>query len=125
MALKFKCKAKEEIPAELQGLYVEREGAFVLDVEGAVDKGLVEEARNSNVAPARERDELKRRFERSESEQIKAIAVERDGLVAKLMRIQVDQGVVSVATRKGLRPSAIPDITARALQPRAKVCITR
>ncbi len=30
MALKFKAKSKEEIPAELQSLYVERDGAFVL-----------------------------------------------------------------------------------------------
>jgi hypothetical protein len=42
MALKFKAKSKEEIPAELQPLYVEREGAFVLDVEGVVDKARVE-----------------------------------------------------------------------------------
>ena len=31
MALKFKFKSREEIPAELQSLYVEREGAFVLE----------------------------------------------------------------------------------------------
>ena len=33
MALKYKFKAKEEIPSEHQGLYAEREGAWVLDVE--------------------------------------------------------------------------------------------
>jgi hypothetical protein len=38
MALKFKAKSKEEIPAELQAFYTERDGAFVLDVEGTVDK---------------------------------------------------------------------------------------
>jgi len=31
MALKFKYKAKEEIPAEHLNFYVERDGAFVLD----------------------------------------------------------------------------------------------
>jgi hypothetical protein len=36
-------------PAELQPLYVEREGAFVLDVEGAVDRAMVDEFRNSNA----------------------------------------------------------------------------
>jgi hypothetical protein len=50
MAIKFKAKAKEEIPVELQSLYVERDGAFMLDVEGAVDKARVDEFRNSNVA---------------------------------------------------------------------------
>ena len=34
MALKFKVKTQAEIPAELQSLYVEREGAFYLDAEG-------------------------------------------------------------------------------------------
>ena len=38
MALKFKVKSKEEIPAEHAALYAEREGAWVLDVDGAVDK---------------------------------------------------------------------------------------
>ena len=31
MALKFKYKSKEEVPAEVQGLYVERDGALVTD----------------------------------------------------------------------------------------------
>jgi hypothetical protein len=114
MSLKFKYKAKEEVPAEVQALYVEREGGFVLDVEGAVDRGMVEEVRSSNAALMKERDEMKRRFERSESEQVKAIAAERDALNGRLMAIQIDQGVTTVASKKGLRPSAIPDITARA-----------
>jgi hypothetical protein len=62
----------------------------------------------------RERDELKRRFERSESEQVRAIAAERDSLNARLTAIQIDQGVTTTATKRGLRPTAIPDITARA-----------
>ena len=33
MALKFKFKTKDEIPAELQSLYVERDGAWTLDAE--------------------------------------------------------------------------------------------
>ena len=108
MPIKFRAKTKEEIPSQLQSLYVERDGAFVLDVEGAVDKARVDEVRASNVALASQLAEQKRRFEGIESEQVKAIAAERDGLSAKLTAIQVDQGVVTVATKKGLRPSAIP-----------------
>ena len=37
MPLKLKLKSKDEIPAEVQSLYVEREGTWVLDVEGAAD----------------------------------------------------------------------------------------
>jgi hypothetical protein len=80
MPLKFKAKSKEEIPAELQSLYVEREGAFVLDVEGVVDKAKVDEVRNTNVALTSQLVEQKRRFEAIESEQVKAIAAERDAL---------------------------------------------
>jgi hypothetical protein len=114
MALKFKCKSKEEVPAELQSFYLEREGAFVLDVEGAVDRARVEEVRASNIALTSQLAEQKKRFEAIESEQVKSIAAERDSLNAKLTAIQVDQGVLTVATKKGLRPTAIPDITARA-----------
>ena len=39
---------------------------------------------------------------------------ERDALNARLTRIQIDQGVITAATKRGLRPTAIPDITARA-----------
>ena len=35
MALKFKFKTREEIPAEQVSLYTERDGAWLLDVEGA------------------------------------------------------------------------------------------
>ena len=63
MALKFKFKTKEEIPAEHLPLYAEREGAWVLDVDGAVEKTKLDEFRNNNVELAKERDELKKRYE--------------------------------------------------------------
>jgi hypothetical protein len=46
--------------------------------------------------------------------QFNAVTSERDSLNARLTAIQIDQGVITVATKKGLRPTAIPDITARA-----------
>jgi hypothetical protein len=63
MPIKFKAKTRDEIPAELQSLYVERDGSFVLDVDGAVDKSKVEEVRSTNAALLKERDEIRRRFE--------------------------------------------------------------
>jgi len=62
MAIKFKAKSKEEIPSELQSLYVEREGGFVLNVEGAVEKSKVEEVRGTNAALLKERDGLNARL---------------------------------------------------------------
>src|SRR5215813_6183610 len=113
MPIKFKAK-KDEIPAELQSFYVERDGSFVLDVDGAVEKTRVDEVRASNIALASQLAEQKKRFEAIESEQVKAITAERDALNSQLTAIQIDQGVTTVATKKGLRPTAIPDITARA-----------
>jgi hypothetical protein len=154
MALKFKFKSKDEIPAELLPLYAEREGAWVLDVDGAVEKSKVDEFRNTNVALLKERDELKKRFEGIDPDEVRkladekrrleeagqlkagevervfesrvkalkadfdkqvaAVTSERDTLNARLASIQIDQGVISAASKRGLRASAIPDITARA-----------
>jgi len=154
MALKFKFKAKEEIPAEHLPFYAEREGAWLLDVDGAVDKSKLDEFRSTNVTLLKERDDLKKRFEGidpdevhkladekrrlEEAAQIKAgevekvieartkslkadydkqlgaVTSERDTLNNRLVAIQIDQGVLTVATKRGLRPTAIPDITGRA-----------
>ena len=42
------------------------------------------------------------------------VSAERDALNARLTAIQIDQAVVTEATKRGLRASAIPDITSRA-----------
>jgi hypothetical protein len=83
MALKFRYKSKEEVPAEALPLYTERDGAFVLDVDGAVDKARVDEVRAGNVALANQLAEQRKRFEAIESEQVKTIAAERDSLNAR------------------------------------------
>jgi len=154
MALKFKYKSKEEIPAEQAGLYVEREGAFMLDAEGVVEKAKLDEFRTSNVTLKKELEEFKARFDGidpdefkrladekrklEEAQQVKAgevekvvenrvkglkaewekqylaVTTERDALTSRLTAIQIDQGVITAATKRGLRPTAIPDITARA-----------
>ncbi|MBI5386769.1 MAG: hypothetical protein HZA90_19025 [Verrucomicrobia bacterium] len=46
--------------------------------------------------------------------QLGALTSERDALNARLVSIQIDQAVVSEATKRGLRATALPDITARA-----------
>ena len=77
MALKFKVKSKDEIPAELANLYVERDGAWLLDVDGAVDKSKLEEFRTTNVALMKERDELKQRFEGIDPDEVRKLADEK------------------------------------------------
>lgn len=154
MALKFKLKSRDEIPAAQAGLYVERDGVWFLDVDGAVERTKLDEATTTNTALAKERDELKQRFEGinpdevrklsdekrklEEAAQLKAgefdkviearvkalkgdydkqldtITSERDALHSRLVSIQIDQGVVAAATQRGLRATALLDITARA-----------
>ena len=155
MALKFKFKTREEVPAEHQSFYVEREGAWVLDAEGVVEKSKLDEFRNTNVTLLKERDELKQRFEGIDPEEVRkladekrklellaqghkpeeiekivdgrlktaradwdkqfaAVTTERDSLNSRLTSIQIDQAVITEATKRGLRATAIPDITSRA-----------
>src|SRR5512142_1751248 len=73
MALKFKIKAKDEIPADQQALYVEREGAWVLDVDGAVDRSKLDEFRANNIALSNQLAEQKKRFEGIDPEQVRKL----------------------------------------------------
>ena len=151
MALKYKFKSRDEIPAELANLYVERDDAFVLDAEGVVEKTKADEMRNHNVDLRKQIEESSRtateqlkqvqaekerlellvqghkpeELDRLVGERIKGLKAdwdkqlstvtgERDSLTSRLTAIQIDQGVLTVATKRGLRPTAIPDITSRA-----------
>ena len=155
MALKFKYASREQVPAEQAALYVERDGAFVLDAEGVVETGKLDEFRTSNVTLKKELEDFKARFNGIEPEEVRRLAeekerlelqaqghkpeeidkivegrvkglkadwdkqlasvtTERDSLTSRLTAIQIDQGVITTATKRGLRPTAIPDITARA-----------
>jgi hypothetical protein len=46
--------------------------------------------------------------------QVSALTSERESLNARLTAIQIDQGVITAATKRGLRATAIADITSRA-----------
>ena len=148
MALKFKFKTKDEIPAELQSLYVERDGAWMLDAEGVVEKSKHEEFRTNNIALTNQlkrfegidpdavrqlaeenkslrtatlSEDAKREMEAQVKtaksafeKQLAAVTGERDTLTGRLTAIQIDQAVVTEATKRGLRATALPDITSRA-----------
>ena len=154
MSLKFKYPTKDQIPSDHQPFYTEREGAWVLDADGVIEKSRVDEFRQQNATLKQQLDDLQKRFEgidpdhvRTQLEekrkleeaqalkagefdkilenrmkalkgdfdkQLSLVTSERDTLNAKLSDIQIKQGVIVAATRRGLRSSAIPDITARA-----------
>ncbi len=154
MALKFKVTSKDEVPAELAGHYVERDGVWLLDVDGAAEKAKLDEFRATNVTLLKELQEQKQRFEGIDPDEVRKLAsekqtledekrlkagefdkvldgrlkaaktewdkqfasvtAERDALSGRLTVIQIDQGVITEASKRGLRATAIPDITARA-----------
>ena len=154
MALRKKYDSLKEIPAEDVRLYVERDGAWHLDVDLKEEKAKLDEFRANNIALTNQLAEQKKRFEGIDPEEVRKLAEEkqrleeaqqiksgevekvmenrlktakgewdkqfavvsseRDSLNARLTAIQIDQGVITVATKRGLRPTAIPDITARA-----------
>ncbi len=156
MPLKYKFVKREEIPTEQSALYVEREGAFYLDVEGVTDKVKADELRAHNIELRKQIEERDARFEGIDPEAVRQLAAEkerleeeqrlkdgkfqevmesrlkaqkvdadkllssvtgeRDAYFAQLTAIQIDQGVLTAATKRGLRPTALPDITARARQ---------
>ena len=155
MALKYKLKSRDEIPAEHASLYVERDGAFYADIEGVTDKVKADEMRNHNIELRKQIEERDARFDGIDPdehrrlveekrklelqaqghkpEEIEKIVVDRlkgikadwdkqllakttelDAANTRLTAIQIDQGVITTATKRGLRPTAIPDITSRA-----------
>src|SRR5262245_24378914 len=80
MALKFKYKAKQEIPAEVASHYVERDGAWVLDADGAAEKSKVDEFRDKNVALLKQLEDQAKRFEGIDPEQVRKLAEEKQRL---------------------------------------------
>src|SRR5450759_3980477 len=150
MALKYKYTTKQEVPVEHQSLYVERDGAWLLDADGVVSQSKLDEFRQNNITltnqlkkfegidpdAVHQLAEDKRKLE--EAHQLKAgevdkvietrlktaradwdkthgvVVAERDALTGRLTAIQIDQAVVTEATKRGLRPTALTDITSRA-----------
>ena len=152
MPLKYKYLTQQEIPAEQSALYIEREGAFYLDVESVVEKSKADELRAHNIelrkqieesvrtATEKQQQEEAEKLRLEEEQRLKdgkfqevmesrlktqkvdseklltSVTGERDAYFAQLTAIQIDQGVLTAATKRGLRPTALPDITARARQ---------
>jgi len=150
MPLKYKYTNKQEIPAELQSFYVERDGVWFLDADGVVEKSKLDDFRQTNItltnqlkkfegvdpdavrqlAADKQRLEDEQRIKDGKFQEVLdarlksaradwdkqhgVVVAERDALHGRLSAVQIDQAVVTEATKRGLRPTAIPDITSRA-----------
>ena len=143
MALKYKFQKREEIPTEFSSLYVEHGGAWQLDVEGVTDKAALDEFRQTNLSLLKQIEEQKKRFEGIDPDVVReAIEAKRkldEGELLKkgdleavlqprlapvlkrasdaesrLSELLINQGAIAAATKRGLRLTAIPDLTLRA-----------
>src|SRR5687767_1433127 len=63
MPLKYKYNSKQDVPTEHQPLYTERDGAWFLNAEGAVDSSTADELRKQKSALQQQLDELNKRFD--------------------------------------------------------------
>ena len=75
-----KFKSKDEIPADQQALYVEREGAWTLDVDGVADKAKLDEFWANNIALSNQLAQQKKRFEGIDPEQVRKLGEEKQRL---------------------------------------------
>src|SRR4051812_3244772 len=92
MPLKIRYATEEEIPQDQRSHYAERNGAWVLNVEGAVPaEELTRERRDRETATAR------------------AAAAEAELAVAR-----TEEAALSAAMQHGLKPKAAADLRSRA-----------
>ena len=83
----------------------------------ADDKRKLEEAAQLKAGDVDKVIEARLKAARAEWDKTHGVVVaERDTLTSRLTAIQIDQAVVTEATKRGLRPTAITDITSRARQ---------
>jgi hypothetical protein len=81
----------------------------------AADKLKLEEAAQIKAGEVDKVIEARLKTARAEWDKTHGVVVaERDTLTGRLTAIQIDQAVVTEATKRGLRPTALTDITARA-----------
>jgi hypothetical protein len=81
----------------------------------ADDKRKLEESAQIKAGEVDKVIEARLKAARAEWDKTHGVVVaERDTLTGRLTAIQIDQAVVTEATKRGLRPTAIPDITSRA-----------
>src|SRR5688572_238812 len=109
MPLKFKYQSKAEVPEQHAALYVERDGAFVLDAEGAVEKAKVDEFRTNNHALKNQLAELSAKYEGIDPESVKTLLAEKakleeeklikDGEVEELVEYRIKKIVGDLEKR--------------------------
>lgn len=91
MSLKLQIDKLEDAPEAARSLYVEKEGKFVLPVEGVVDKSKLDEFRSNNVALKSQLDELAKKFDGVDPAEFKRLSEEHSKVKNKKL---VEEGKI-------------------------------
>lgn len=93
--MKFKYSSKSEIPAGLESFYKEVNGAWVLQVEGAVESDRLSEFRDSNIALKKQLeafagiDPVAVRKAQQDAENARQEALKKEGKIDELVSAQI------------------------------------
>jgi hypothetical protein len=102
-------KELEELKSRFEGIDPEAVKALSAEKERLEEEQRLKEGKYQEVLEARLKN-----AKADWDKQLSSVTAERDSLTSRLTAIQIDQGVITTATKRGLRPTAIPDITSRA-----------
>lgn len=154
MKPKFIYQTAAEIPEALRSFYVEKDGAFTIDLEGAPDPKKLAEFRENNITLQKRLADEQKKWEGLDLEEVRklvaikgdleeqklvkkgdvdaavkarldpmvkewetklaTIAAERDKAMQEFTTYRISAAVTSEAAKSGVRPEALPDISARA-----------
>jgi hypothetical protein len=83
MKPKFRYANQSEIPEALKSFYIEKDGGWVIDIEGAADAAKLNEFRDNNIALAKERDTLKATWDGLNPDDVKALIAKKAEIEAQ------------------------------------------
>lgn len=134
MGLKY--ELTEAPSEELKALYKEKDGKYVLDVEGVVPQAKLDEFRTNNVSLKEQLEKLTKTplnnvdpktinvdeilekhvkdMKSNYDGQVKTISEENAALKGHLERVVLSDSVKTAASEYGVLPSALPDVLNRA-----------
>ncbi len=154
MKIQYKYARKDEVPPALASHYLENNGTFILDVDGAIDASQADDFRNLNTSLKHQMEDLQSRLtaadpilaqkllaEKVAAEEASLLAAgridqafdlrtaklkadlsakaaeaerQRDALAAELEAVRINQMLTAAAAKRGAKPAALVDLTARA-----------
>src|SRR4051794_34285310 len=80
MKLKYKYEKQADVPQEVTQLYSEQNGAYLLNVEGAVDRTKLDEFQKEKISLLTQLDEVKKRYEGIDPEAVRQLEAEKQKL---------------------------------------------